>query len=68
MQPDVRTLRQLACARCGTTFECRLGGGCWCAEEAFRLPMPEEAGEDCLCPACLRAAAARQSAAPDGPR
>jgi len=60
--------RQLACARCGTVFECRLGGGCWCAEEALRLPMPDAAGEDCLCPACLRTAAERRSLAQDGPR
>jgi hypothetical protein len=30
---------------------------CWCAAEDFRLPMPADAGEDCLCPACLRKAA-----------
>ena len=47
--------RQLVCARCGATFECRPGGDCWCAEEEFRLPLPE-ATEDCLCPTCLRAA------------
>ena len=49
--------RRLACARCGATFDCSLGGGCWCAAEPYRLPMPEPAAEDCLCPACLRAAA-----------
>jgi len=65
MQPDDRTPRHLACARCGSTFECRLGGGCWCAEEAFRLPVPDAASEDCVCPACLRAAAALRS---DGSR
>jgi hypothetical protein len=50
--------RRLACARCGTAFDCSLGGGCWCADEPYRLPMPDTAAEDCLCPACLRAAAA----------
>jgi hypothetical protein len=49
--------RQLACARCGAVFECKLGGGCWCADESYRMPMPEGAAEDCLCPACLRKAA-----------
>jgi hypothetical protein len=54
-------LRQLSCARCGAAFECGSAAGkCWCAEEDFRLPMPAaDSGEDCLCPACLRAAAAR---------
>jgi hypothetical protein len=54
-------LRRLACARCGAAFECGTGGragGCWCMDEASRLPLPEAAGTDCLCPACLRAALA----------
>jgi hypothetical protein len=51
--------RRIACGRCGAVFECRLSGGCWCAGEAFRLPLPP-AGEDCLCAACLRAEAERQ--------
>jgi len=49
--------RQLACARCGTPFECAQSGDCWCAAEPYRLPMPGSASEDCLCPACLRKAA-----------
>lgn len=58
-------LRRLACARCGTAFECNLAGGCWCNDEAFRLPVPDPGAEDCLCPRCLRNAAA----VPDpGPR
>ena len=60
--------RRLACARCGAAFDCSLGGGCWCAAEPYRLPMPDaaaqdsprDAPEDCLCPACLRAAAAQR--------
>jgi len=52
--------RTLACARCGAAFACNLAGGCWCADEAFRLPMPTEAGADCLCPACLRRMAQQQ--------
>jgi hypothetical protein len=48
--------RRLACPRCGIEFGCDLSGNCWCDSEAARLPMPV-AGEDCLCPACLRAAA-----------
>jgi len=56
--PEPIAARSLACARCGISFDCRLGGGCWCAAEPYRLPMPD-AGEDCLCPACLRVAAAR---------
>ena len=51
--------RSLACARCGAAFSCGSGGrngGCWCADEPVRLPMPGT-GEDCLCLACVRAAA-----------
>jgi hypothetical protein len=50
--------RRLACVRCGTAFDCGLGGDCWCITEPFRLPMPAGNTEDCLCPTCLRAAAA----------
>jgi hypothetical protein len=57
--------RRLICARCGATFDCGLGGDCWCAAEPFRLPMPlpaptTAAVEDCLCPTCLRVAAAER--------
>ena len=45
--------RRLACSGCGTEFDCSLSGPCWCADEAFRLPMPLD-GRDCLCPECLR--------------
>jgi hypothetical protein len=56
-------IRRLACARCGAAFECGAArGSCWCAEEEFRLPMPQADGEDCLCPACLRAEASAQRA------
>jgi hypothetical protein len=48
--------RQLRCARCGASFECRPGSDCWCAGEPYRLPMTD-LSEDCLCPACLRKAA-----------
>ncbi|MGO4712285.1 cysteine-rich CWC family protein [Bradyrhizobium sp. 2TAF24] len=49
--------RRLTCARCGTAFGCDLSSECWCHAETARLPMPTSGG-DCLCPACLRAAAA----------
>ena len=55
-------LRRLACARCGTAFECGSAGAdgtCWCMDESYRLPMPEAGAGDCLCPACLRAEAAK---------
>jgi len=55
---DKSSPRRLNCARCGTAFKCSLGGGCWCAAEPYRLPISEQTTEDCLCPACLRAAAA----------
>jgi hypothetical protein len=59
--------RRLACARCGTPFECGRAGDCWCAAEPYRLPLTQ-AGEieDCLCPACLRQAAASAAASRDG--
>jgi hypothetical protein len=48
--------RQLVCARCGAAFSCGAGTNhCWCFDESYRVPMPTAAGEDCLCPACLRA-------------
>jgi len=50
-------ISQLICTQCGAQFECKPAGGCWCADETFRLPMPPP-GEACLCPACLRALAA----------
>lgn len=54
--------RRLACARCGMGFECRPGGDCWCAAEPYRVPLTTAgAVEDCLCPDCLRQAAARKS-------
>ena len=51
------TPRRLVCARCGTRFDCGLGGDCWCAAEPTKLPMPASQAEDCLCRACLRKAA-----------
>lgn len=67
MQPPTTAIppRKLACARCGSVFECSLGGGCWCDAEPYRLPMSNAAVEDCLCPACLRKAAARASERPE---
>jgi hypothetical protein len=50
-------LRRLTCARCSLAFDCGNGGsagGCWCMDEDYRLPMPDQAAGDCLCPACLR--------------
>ena len=55
---EIQPSRRLACAGCGTEFGCNLSGTCWCMEEAYRLPMPSDGG-DCLCPDCLRKAAAR---------
>jgi hypothetical protein len=57
------TPRRLICARCSASFDCGLGGDCWCAAEAARLPVLKPTAqpgpvEDCLCPTCLRAAAA----------
>ena len=55
--------RQKTCGDCGTVFDCCTSTGCWCSAEPYRLPMPAPgSGEDCLCPACLRAEAARRQA------
>jgi len=65
--PTATSPRKLACARCGAAFDCSLEGGCWCAAEPYRLPMPAAAAnEDCLCPACLRKAAAAAAPTPAG--
>jgi hypothetical protein len=60
MQPQTAIApRRLACARCGAPFECGLAGECWCATEPYQMPLTDAgADEDCLCPACLRKAAA----------
>jgi hypothetical protein len=61
MEPNApqAPVRDIVCARCGAAFQCGLGGDCWCAAEPVRLPMPAAgSSEDCLCPACLRTAAA----------
>lgn len=64
MQPQTAIPpRKLACARCGAAFNCGLDGDCWCAAEPYKLPMANAATENCLCPACLRKAAALQRAA-----
>jgi len=59
-EPPSASPRRLACARCGNDFNCSLSGDCWCAAEPYRMPVTKAAIEDCLCPACLRRAAARR--------
>jgi Cysteine-rich CWC len=56
---ETLTPRRIACSGCGTEFSCSLSGGCWCADESFRLPLPADA-TDCLCPDCLRKLAKQQ--------
>jgi Cysteine-rich CWC len=60
---------RLTCEGCGQEFGCARDniGECWCNAEAFRLPLPTAGARaaDCLCPACLRQAAARLKGAPD---
>jgi hypothetical protein len=58
---DNAATRRLRCGRCGADFDCSLAGNCWCAAEPYRLPMPDSPAEDCLCQACLKAAAASES-------
>ncbi len=59
-EPPSASSRRLACGRCGSEFDCGLSGECWCAAEPYRMPMTKAALEDCLCPACLRRAAAER--------
>jgi len=63
------TERRLICEGCGEEFGCARDniGECWCNAEAFRLPLPAAGtrAADCLCPACLRQAAARLKTSPD---
>jgi hypothetical protein len=60
--PAPQPSRRLACARCGAAFDCGLDGECWCAAEPYRLPLTAAgAREDCLCPDCLRRAAAAEN-------
>lgn len=48
--------RRLTCPRCGAAFDCTLSDVCWCARQPLGLPVPEpDSGEDCVCPACLKA-------------
>jgi Cysteine-rich CWC len=66
--------RRLTCERCGQEFGCSRDdiGGCWCATEPYRLPMPASgaanAFKDCLCPACLRAIVALAATPPSAQR
>jgi hypothetical protein len=46
--------RRVTCAGCGANFGCGLSDECWCADSDFRLPMPDDSAEDCLCPDCMR--------------
>jgi len=54
--------RRLTCIGCGAEFGCNRSGPCWCMAEDFRMPMPSDGG-DCLCPDCLRKAAAGAASA-----
>jgi hypothetical protein len=48
------TARRVTCAGCGVVFGCGLSGDCWCSGEDYRMPLPDDAADDCLCPDCLR--------------
>lgn len=52
-------LREKTCASCSGSFGCR-AGQCWCDEvvlDSATVARLSERFADCLCPACLRAAA-----------
>jgi cysteine-rich CWC protein len=53
--------KEKRCAKCGLAFDC--GGllGCWCRDvklSADQLAILRSRYVDCLCPTCLKAAAA----------
>jgi hypothetical protein len=55
------------CARCGAPFHCGARAGderCWCFEQP---PVKLADAKSCLCPKCLKEAAAKGRSAP-GPR
>jgi hypothetical protein len=58
--------RQKVCEKCGATFDCHAPWGpCWCDEVKLKtetLASLRAKFKDCLCPTCLKAAAAAQSA------
>jgi len=54
------TAATLRCTKCGAEFSCDPAGACWCKDETYRLPMPANKAESCLCPKCLQAMAAVQ--------
>lgn len=48
------------CPKCGLVFSCGGLFGCWCREVKLteaQLALLRQRYTDCLCPACLRAAA-----------
>jgi Cysteine-rich CWC len=59
---DVQTgaIREKQCPACGKRFACQ-AGGCWCGAVALGDNARARLAQlyaDCLCPACLRQAAA----------
>jgi diphthamide synthase (EF-2-diphthine--ammonia ligase) len=47
------------CPRCGAEFACNPAGDCWCKTEEYMLPIKPMPGiKGCLCPVCLKRAAA----------
>src|SRR5712692_5919345 len=53
-----REQRPKSCSNCGVSFTCGPTVGkpnCWC-EEFPRVSLAADAGQDCLCPECLRRA------------
>lgn len=54
--------KEKRCSQCGAAFDC--GGllGCWCRDvklDEAALAALKASYADCLCPACLKAVAAR---------
>ncbi|MCA9471665.1 MAG: cysteine-rich CWC family protein [Nitrospira sp.] len=61
--------RQKSCSRCGATFECLSGHGCWCQDVSLtceHLRWIESHYDNCLCPACLKAVGQEQGSGVDG--
>jgi hypothetical protein len=57
----MRVTVEKKCSTCGAAFTCGPQGGtgqCWC-EALPHVPPVCDVKQDCLCPACLRAAITR---------
>jgi hypothetical protein len=51
------------CPRCQQPNRCAVAAGgdqrhCWCMQQPWNIPLPDDANQACLCQACIGRAAA----------